>query len=93
MVIDKIENTLGYERLKNIHIHFSRVEYSKGGEKRHRIFDEVEFGPEFSLLAEVMVKKEMKPVIICESKENMAEDAMKMKKIYEEMKNEKNINN
>jgi len=39
-------------------------------------------GPEFEHLAEVILKKNMNPVIICESRANMAEDALKLKKIY-----------
>jgi deoxyribonuclease-4 len=32
-ILDDIENKLGIERMKNIHIHFSHQEYSKAGEK------------------------------------------------------------
>jgi deoxyribonuclease-4 len=82
-VIDTIENQLGYERLKYIHVHFSRIEYTAGGEKRHRTLDDAAYGPEFEQLAEVLFKKNMEPVIICESREHMAEDALKLKEIYE----------
>jgi len=82
-VINQLENALGFERIKNLHCHFSRVEFTKGGEKKHWNIDDVEFGPEFAHLAEIIVKKGMEPVIICESRSNMAEDALKLKKIYE----------
>lgn len=81
-VIEKIENGLGTYRLKNLHCHFSHVEYTKGGEKRHVNLDDIGFGPDFRPLAEIMVKKNMSPTIICESRENMAEDALKLKEIY-----------
>jgi deoxyribonuclease IV len=83
--IETMENAIGEERCKKIHIHFSRIEFTKGGEKRHWTLEDTQFGPEFEHLAEVMVKKRMEPVIICESKGNMAEDALKMKYSYENL--------
>ncbi|RCX09300.1 deoxyribonuclease-4 [Anaerobacterium chartisolvens] len=82
-VLNKIEAALGYQRLKHIHIHFSRVEFTAGGEKRHCCYDDVRFGPDFEFLAELLYIKRMEPVIICESRGSMAEDALKLKNIYE----------
>lgn len=87
-IIDIIENYIGKDRAKQIHCHFSRIEYSKGGEKKHWNFADKQFGPEFEHLAPVLVKREMEPVIICESRGMMAEDALEMKKIYEKIRNE-----
>lgn len=84
-VVDEIENSIGICRLRKIHCHFSRIEYTKGGEKRHWTFDDVQYGPEFEHLAEVIYKKQMEPVIICESNGKMAEDALTMKEIYEKV--------
>ena len=81
-VIDFIENSIGKERTKSIHCHFSRIEFSKGGEKKHWNFSDKEFGPEFKHLAPVLVNRKMEPVIICESRGMMAEDAAEMKEIY-----------
>ncbi len=81
-VLDRIENEIGNERMRKIHIHFSRIEYTKGGEKRHWSLDDVQYGPEFHPLAQLMYEKAMEPVIICESREKMAEDAMKLQEIY-----------
>lgn len=83
-VLEKIEKSLGYDRLKNLHCHFSRIEFTKGGEKKHWTMDDVQFGPEFEHLAKALHIKQMEPVIICESRGNMAEDALKLKKIYED---------
>ena len=85
-IIDTIENSIGVDRTKFIHCHFSRIEYTKGGEKRHWNFEDREFGPNFEHLAPVLVKRNMEPVIICESRGMMAEDALEMKKIYEGVK-------
>ncbi|MCX7923276.1 MAG: TIM barrel protein [Clostridia bacterium] len=84
-IILKIEDELGYDRLKVIHCHFSRIEFTTGGEKKHWSLADTQYGPEFEHLAEVMYKKQMEPVIICESRDNMAEDALKLKKIYEDI--------
>lgn len=84
-VLEQIENALGYERLKNLHCHFSRIEFTSGGEKKHWTLEDKQFGPDFEYLAEAMVKKNMEPVIICESRDNMAEDALKLKNIYEKI--------
>lgn len=81
-VFDQIENALGYDRLKRIHAHFSRIEFTKGGEKKHWTLAHTQYGPDFEPLAELIYKKQLEPVIICESMENMAEDALKMKQIY-----------
>ena len=45
-ILDKVEAALGGARAKRFHVHFSRIEYSAGGEKRHWTFAETQFGPE-----------------------------------------------
>lgn len=83
-VMDMIENYIGKERARRIHCHFSRIEFSKGGEKRHWNFSDKQYGPEFEHFAPILVKRRMEPVIICESRGMMAEDAVALKKIYME---------
>ena len=82
-IIKYLFENLDEERAKNIHIHFSKIEYSKGGEVRHLTFEDNIYGPEFAPLAKIIKKYNMTPVIICESKGTMAKDALTMKKIYE----------
>lgn len=84
-VLNEIEDALGYDRLRIIHSHFSRIEFTGGGEKRHRTLDETEYGPDFEPLAEALYAKRAEPVVICESREYMAEDALKLKHIYEKV--------
>ena len=84
-ITEKIQNSLGYERLRYMHCHFSKIEYSKKrGEIRHLTFEDKVFGPEFAPLAQVIKKNRLEPVIICESDGTQAEDALTMRKIYEE---------
>lgn len=82
IIFDKIENNLGIDRLKILHIHYSRIEYTKGGEKRHWTYEDTQYGPEFEPIAELIYKKNLTPTIICESRGTMAEDAVKLKEIY-----------
>lgn len=85
-ILNKIENSLGFDRLKVFHSHFSKIEYSeKGGEVKHLTFDDNHYGPEFEPLAELIYKKGLTPVIICESAGTQGIDALYMKKCYEEV--------
>ena len=82
-ILDTIENALGRERLNQFHAHFSRIEFTTpGGEKKHHTFDEVEFGPEYLPLMELLAKKDISPTIVCESAGTMARDALRMKTAY-----------
>lgn len=84
-MLDLIENELGHERLSNMHIHFSKIEYTKGGEKKHLTFADDRFGPQFEPLMEEIHARKLSPSIICESDGTQAEDAAAMKKYYESL--------
>ncbi len=84
-IFDAIENNLGSDRLKIFHSHFSKIEYTKGGEKKHLTFEDTLYGPEFDFVAEITAKKNLSPVFICESAGTQPEDALTMKKIYEKI--------
>ncbi len=81
-IFDAIENRLGNSRLKEFHSHFSKIEYTTGGEKRHLTFSDQVFGPQFEPAIEFIVKKNCHPTIICESDGTQAEDARTMKNYY-----------
>ena len=78
-VFDRIATTLGDEYAYNLHCHFSKIEYTKAGEKKHLTFEDSVFGPDFEPLAEAIVREGVCPRIICESAGTMAEDALFMK--------------
>lgn len=78
-----VEKHLGKDRMKKCHIHFSRVEFGKGGEKKHWSYSDTKYGPDFDPLAKVISALDLEPVIICESRGTMAEDALTLKMIYE----------
>lgn len=77
-----VKNGLGEEKLNNMHIHFSKIEYSEKGEVKHLTFDDEKFGPNFEPLAKALIELDISPTIICESRGTMALDAQKMKNIY-----------
>ncbi|MEG1449156.1 MAG: endonuclease IV, partial [Oscillospiraceae bacterium] len=86
-ILDTIENALGKDRLNSFHSHFSKIEYSeKGGEVRHLTFEDREYGPDFEPLLELIYKKGLSPTFICESRGTQAEDALLMKKFYNNQK-------
>lgn len=85
-ILDTIESKLGKERLQNFHCHFSRIEFTvNGGEKKHWTLADTQYGPEFEHFARAVKKRNLNPIIICESRGTMAEDALRMKSIYEEI--------
>lgn len=86
-IFDKIENALGASRLREIHIHFSKIEYTQGGERRHLTFEDDIFGPDFEPVIELIAKKSLSPVIICESAGTQADDAVTMAKFYKALQN------
>ena len=78
-VLDLIQNRLGEYRLKNMHIHFSKIEYTvNGGEVRHLTFDDTLYGPEFDPLAQLIAQRGMTPFIVCESAGTQTRDAASM---------------
>lgn len=84
-ILDAVYNELGEYKAKNLHIHFSKIEYSSKGEIRHLTLDDTVYGPEFEPLAKVIKQMGLEPTIISESRGMMMEDAIKLKNIYEKI--------
>lgn len=83
-IIKYMEKKIGRERVNKFHAHFSKIEFTKAGEKKHLTFENTEYGPDFMPLAKVLAKRRLSPVIICESAGTQSQDALIMKKLYEE---------
>ena len=81
-VFDAVAEGLGDEKARYMHCHFSKIEYTDAGEKRHLTFEDAVYGPAFEPLAEALVLDGLCPRIICESAGTMAEDALAMQKAY-----------
>lgn len=84
-VFDKIGDRLGDLYAKNLHCHFSKIEYTKAGEKKHVRFVDEGFEPPFEPLMEAIIREGVSPRIISESAGTMAEDAKTMKDCYESL--------
>ena len=79
-VIEVVEKRLGTQAVKDMHCHFTKIEFTDKGERRHHILDEAKYGPDFQLLAEVIAEYNLRPVIICETP-ILDVDAVKMRDI------------
>ena len=77
-----MENELGAERAKKFHVHFTRIEYTTGGEKKHLTFEDTVFGPDFEPVIDLVVQRNCAPTFICESDGTQAEDVKRMKDYY-----------
>ena len=64
-----------------MHIHFSRIEFTRAGEKRHRTFAGSCGGP-YEPLLEVIAARGYAPRIICEAAGTQAADAKTMQEYY-----------
>jgi deoxyribonuclease-4 len=82
-VFEYIGENLGADYAKNLHCHFSKIEFTGAGEKKHLTFADTVYGPEFEPLAKVLARDGYTPTIICESDGTQASDALEMKKMYE----------
>ena len=84
-VLDRLHNDLGAERAAAFHAHFSKIEYTKGGEKRHLTFEDMVFGPDPAPLMQLIRERGLTPTFICESDGTQAEDARTLMRLYGEV--------
>ena len=80
--LEYMVDQLGYERVKHFHVHFSKIMYSAKGEVKHLTFSDNVFGPKFEPLDVAVKQLKLEPYIVSESDGTQAEDAAKMKEIY-----------
>ncbi|MBQ4616961.1 MAG: TIM barrel protein [Clostridia bacterium] len=83
-LLDRMEEALGAERARVFHTHFSKIEYTAGGEKRHLTFEDAVYGPEPQPLMRLLATRGFCPVVICESDGTQAADAAAMSALYEQ---------
>jgi deoxyribonuclease-4 len=76
--MDIIEKRLGSQALRNLHCHYSHIEFTSKGERRHHNLDSTEYGPDFMFLAKLVAERSLKPVIACETP-NLDIDAQKLR--------------
>lgn len=84
-VFDKISSRMDSYIAENLHCHFSKIEYTSSGEKKHLTFEDTVYGPEYEPFIEAIVKGRLTPTVICESAGTQSMDALTMKTLYESM--------
>jgi deoxyribonuclease-4 len=89
-VIELIEKKLGEWALKPLHVHFSKIEYGKGGEREHHNLSEEGYGPDFKHVCGVFCEVGVDAVIISESP-ILEQDALVMLNMCRELCGEKCI--
>lgn len=80
-VFTKVAEALTREIAADLHIHFSKIEFTKAGEKKHWTFAD-SFGPPHEPLLEVCAENGYTPRIICESAGTQSLDALLMQDLY-----------
>lgn len=86
-VIDTLSSELDDFKVKNMHVHFSKIEYGLKGEIRHLTFEDNVYGPEFEPLAVCIKNNGLTPYIISESAGTQGKDAEFMKKVLLSLNN------
>lgn len=81
-ILDRMEAVLGTARASVFHAHFSKIEYTAGGEKKHLTFADTQYGPDPAPLMALIAERGWSPVIICESDGTQAQDAAIMNGLY-----------
>ena len=81
-IVDKMFEGIGEKKTKNMHVHFSKIQYGAKGEIRHLTFADTVYGPNFEPFAEVIVKNNLTPHILSESAGTQMLDAKTMQSIY-----------
>ncbi len=81
-VFDKVATKMDSYTAENLHCHFSKIEYTASGEKRHLTFDDSVYGPPYEPLIEAIYKDGLSPTVICESAGTQSLDALIMKNLY-----------
>lgn len=83
-VVETIEKELGDYAVKPLHTHFSRIEYSRGGEREHHTLAEKDYGPEFSNVCRALCEAGVDAVVISESP-ILEQDAIVMRNVCSEV--------
>lgn len=81
-VFERIARSLGDETARYMHCHFSKIEYTEAGEKRHLTFADNQYGPPYEPFACAIAQNGLCPTVICESAGTQTDDALLLKQCY-----------
>lgn len=80
-ILSYLEKELSIERL---HCHFTRIEYTHAGERKHHTLEEKEYGPPVKPLLETLIEAGWDSTIICETP-LIDQDALRLKSYYKDI--------
>ncbi len=80
-IFDEIEKHYFADYLRHFHSHYSNIEYTNKGERRHLEFSPTSGEPPFKPLAEVIVERGYDGTIICETP-LLDQDALRLQEIF-----------
>ena len=81
-VFERIGEALGDHVARNLHCHFSKIEWTAAGEKKHLTFADEIYGPDPEPLAKAIADLHLTPTVICESAGTQSSDALAIKNAY-----------
>ena len=84
-IVDRLADGLGDFKTKNMHVHFSKIQYTDKGELRHLTFADNVYGPDYEPMLEVFRDCKLEPYVACESAGTQTDDALTLKKRYFEL--------
>lgn len=82
-LIKKVRSGLGEEAIQNLHIHYSGINYTAKGERKHELLSETDFN--WKKMLKALKHLNVGGYMVCESP-NLEEDAMLAKEYYEQIK-------
>ena len=81
-IFNEIERIAGYDKLFNMHVHFSKIMYGDKGEIKHLTFEDDVYGPSPENFVKAVKIKGIEPYVICESAGTQDIDAKYLKEQY-----------
>lgn len=84
-IFNLLEREIGFEKLNNMHVHFSKIMYSNKGEVKHLTFEDEVYGPCYKEFIKAVKEKGISPYVICESAGTQDKDAKAMQDFYKSL--------
>lgn len=84
-IVDRLADGLGDFKTINMHVHFSKIQYTDKGELRHLTFADEKYGPDYEPLMRLIADYKLEPYIACESAGTQTMDALAMKNYYKSL--------
>lgn len=81
-VFERIGSALGDDVAQDLHCHFSKIEWTASGEKKHLTFADTIYGPAYEPLMSAIAAHGLSPTIISESAGTQSDDALAMSRYY-----------